>query len=106
MDNILSALAPSTKLADTYISTENDKPLGINKLSEVCDAFCIEILIKDTICDMIYSSLLHYVSYANITIVQNYKVIIMSATFQHYHSAKLSGDNYVSYILIKSKHAR
>ena len=43
-------------MGDIHISTENDKALGINKLSEVCDVFCLENLIKDTTCDTIYYS--------------------------------------------------
>ena len=34
------------------------------------------------------------------------EIITLCVWRQHYYSSKLSGDNYVSYILIKSKHAR
>ena len=43
-------------MGDINIDTENDKALGINKLLEVCDVFCLENLIKDTTSDTIYGS--------------------------------------------------
>ena len=43
-------------MGDINIDTENDKALGITKLLEICDVFCLENLIKDTTCDTIYGS--------------------------------------------------
>ena len=43
-------------MGNININTKNDTALGIDKLSEVCDVFCLDNLIKDTTCDTIYGS--------------------------------------------------